>query len=122
LVGATLEGSGSVSLASDSLVLDAAFMTGGGGGSALLLQGSRIAQLPFNDGHLCLNGTLVRLGFQSHAGSVSFPAIGNPSLSVAGGVSEPGPRAYQVQYRNAVSFCTGATVNQTNGVSVIWAP
>jgi hypothetical protein len=55
-------------------------------------------------------------------GYVSYPVPGDPSLSVAGAASPGDVRTYQVQYRNAAAFCTAATVNQTNGVAVIWAP
>jgi parallel beta-helix repeat protein len=121
-LGGSLAGAGNASLATDTLVISAGDLTGSGVTSALLLQGSRIAQIPFNDGHLCLNGTLVRLGFEPVVGGIaSFPGPSDPSLSVGGGVSG-GVRTYQVQYRNAVAFCTSATVNQTNGVAVIWAP
>ncbi len=121
---AAFGGVGNVSVANDTLVMVANSLPGQGVSSAILLQGTRIAQAPFNDGHLCINGTLLRLGIQTVQGGgiVSFPAPGDPSLSVAGAASAGDVRTYQVQYRNAAAFCTPATVNQTNGVAVIWAP
>lgn len=122
-LGGTLAGAGSVSLASDTLVLSAGNLTGSGVTSALLLQGTRIAQGPFNDGQLCVGGTFVRMGFVPvTGGGADFPGPGDPSLSVGGGVGASSVRTYQVHYRNAIAFCTSATMNQTNGVAVIWEP
>ena len=56
------------------------------------------------------------------AGSAVFPAAGDPTLSVAGGVSiNGGQRSYQVWYRDAAVFCTGDTYNLTNGYAINWA-
>lgn len=122
-VGGTLAGSGEPSLAEDTLVVGAGSLTGSGAASALLVQGTSITQQPFNDGQLCVDGTLVRMGFVPIVGGgASFPGLGQLSLSVRGGVIEPGVRTYQVHYRNALPFCTSATVNQTNGIAVIWTP
>ena len=51
-------------------------------------------------------------------GNATYPT----SLSVAGGVSVPGVRFYQVRYRDAVGVCAPASWNSTNGVAVIWSP
>jgi hypothetical protein len=77
----------------------------------------------FGDGLRCVGGTVVRLGTQSNVGGTSqYPAAGELPVSVRGLVSAPGVRTYQVWYRNATAFCTAATFNLTNGVSVTWAP
>jgi hypothetical protein len=58
-------------------------------------------------------------------GSVDFGygVPGTPLVSVAGGVPPAGgTREYQVWYRNAPGFCTSATYNLTNAVTVQWTP
>jgi len=77
----------------------------------------------FGDGKLCAGGTLARLGLkQNVSGSSRFPNAGDVPISVAGSVTSPGTRTYQVWYRNAEGFCTPATYNLTNGLEVVWNP
>jgi hypothetical protein len=40
---------------------------------------------------------------------------------VRGAVTAPGVRTYQIYYRNPTPFCTAATFNLTNAVSVTWS-
>ena len=54
-------------------------------------------------------------------GASQYPAAGDLSVSVRGGVTGPGTRTYQVWYRNAADFCTPDTFNLTNGVEVLWS-
>jgi hypothetical protein len=65
----------------------------------------------------------VRLATKTNAsGASQYPAAGDPSVSVRGGVLAPGMRTYQVWYRNAAAFCTTATFNLTNGLRATWVP
>jgi hypothetical protein len=41
---------------------------------------------------------------------------------VRGAIASIGVKHYQVYYRNPTDFCTTATFNLTNGVSVTWVP
>lgn len=75
------------------------------------------------DGLLCITGSLVRLGTKTNvAGASQFPDVGDPPLSVRGGVVPLTTYRYQVWYRNAAAFCTSATYNLSNAVNVIWVP
>jgi hypothetical protein len=81
----------------------------------------------FGDGLRCVNGPVVRLAVRhASAGSASLghAVTGDPSISTAGLL--PGDtwntRNYQAWYRDAQGFCTSATYNLTNGVSIRWAP
>ncbi len=94
--------------------------------SAIYLQGDLIASagLVFGDGVRCVDGSLVRLGTKSNvAGASQFPDVGDPLLSVRGGVT-PGSgvtRAYQTYYRNsAAAFCPPETFNVTSGWAIVW--
>jgi len=94
------------------------------GTACLFFQGTTLgAGTAFGDGLLCATGTITRLGVKfAPAGSVTFPAAGDPTLSVAGGVTlNGGTRSYQVWYRDAAVFCTGDTYNLTNGYAINWA-
>jgi hypothetical protein len=92
--------------------------------AALFLQGDAEDDAPFGDGVRCAGGTLVRLKLTtSVGGAAQFPAAGDLSLSVRGGVT-PGSgalRLYQTYYRNASpAFCPPETFNVTNGWQLVW--
>jgi hypothetical protein len=84
----------------------------------------------FGDGILCLGGPLERLYVRAaSAGSVVFPAPGDPSITrrsaALGDPIAPGSsRYYQVLYRDAAqSFCPpplGQGWNVGNAVAVAW--
>jgi hypothetical protein len=76
----------------------------------------------FGDGLRCAGGTITRLAIHTSVqGDSQYPEAGEPSISVAGGITGgPQTRTYQVWYRNAASFCTPATFNLTNGLAVVW--
>jgi hypothetical protein len=123
--GAIVSGSGTPSLAHDSVVL----ATSGEMPTALsiVLQGdSIIAVVPFGDGLRCAGGTLKRL-YTKHAvgGAITAPQAGDPSISArsaALGDTIPlgGTRVYQVYYRDpSLTFCP-AGFNATNAVAVTW--
>ncbi len=121
--GARLSSDGLASLARDTLVLAAEGMTGT---FAIFAQGTTIAGstgVPFDDGLLCVAGTVQRLGSASIAGaSASLPSAGGTRLSQLGGVTAPGQtRIYQTIYRNQAAFCTSGSANTTNGLSITWS-
>jgi len=96
--------------------------------SALYFQGTLQAGTPagagttFGDGKRCATGTLIRLGTKTNVlGTSSYPTVGDPSISVRGGVSSPGTRTYQVWYRNAAAFCTVSPFNLSNGYQITWS-
>jgi hypothetical protein len=76
----------------------------------------------FGDGLLCVTGSIVRLGvkFSDGLGLARYPDAGDPAISVQGAVGAGATRYYQAWYRDAGSFCTGATNNLSNGVAVAW--
>ncbi len=127
--GARLRGyvgpSPSASLSNDRLVLHALRMPPNT--AALFFQGTLMASggagVPFGDGLRCIDGNVRRLAIkQACGGQVGLPEPGDLALSVAGGIGVPGTILYQAWYRNPPVFCTAATFNLTNGVSVTWVP
>ena len=134
--------SGIASLAADSLSVTGSFMPLS---TVLYFQGTLRenggAGIVLGDGLRCSTGSVVRLGTKTNSGggatfacSVAsmctglcggsgYPDVGNLPISVRGGISAPGTvRHYQGYYRNAAAFCTSATFNYTNGVTVAWGP
>lgn len=80
------------------------------------------AGIVFGDGLRCVGGNILRLGTQSNSnGASQYPGAGDPPISVRGLVGAPGVRTYQVWYRNSAPFCTPATFNLSNGVSIVWS-
>jgi hypothetical protein len=76
----------------------------------------------FGDGLRCTAGTLVRLRTVTAVnGAANFPGPGDPLVHVQGGVFSDGTWTYQVSYRNAANYCSPATFNISNGLSVLWA-
>ena len=123
-LGGMLRGSGSAHLTSDQLVLTA---TQTPNAAAVYFQGTAsVAQgagLVFGDGLRCAGGTLVRIGMPIAAGNQSqSPGPGESPISLRGAVTTPGPRRYQVGYRDPPGFCTAGSFNLTNGLIVTWAP
>jgi hypothetical protein len=74
------------------------------------------------DGLLCVGSNLIRMGvsFASSTGSSSFPLSGHPPISVVGRVMAGDVRHHQLWYRNPPAFCTSATYNFSNGVTIAW--
>lgn len=123
-VGGALAASGVASVGNDTLVLRGSAMPNS---TALYLQGTAQenggAGSVLGDGLLCVGGSLVRLGSKINAGGASqYPLPGDALVSVRGGVSAGQTHSYQIWYRNAASWCTGATFNLTNGYELVWAP
>lgn len=95
------------------------------------------AGVMFGDGLLCIGGSVVRLGTKMNSSSAggcafgsgtlsngaTYPGPGDPSISQRGQVpASGGTRHYQVWYRNGAAFCTSATFNLTNAVTIVWVP
>jgi hypothetical protein len=122
--GGLLVVSGTASIGSDTLVL-----TGSGMPNSFVvyIQGTLAsgsgAGVVFGDGKICVTGSLQRLGTELNSGGGSnLPSLANPiPLAVRGAVTTPGIRNYQIYYRNPTPFCTAATFNLTNAVSVTWS-
>ncbi len=120
--GANLGASGTASVAADTLVLNAANMTGS---IAVFFQGAtQVAPAVVDDGLGCVGGPIIRLGNKPAAGTSFYPQPGDPSVSVRGAIPAAGGTFfYQCFYRNAVAaFCPPATSNRTNGLQIVWAP
>jgi len=120
--GGKLRATGIASIGADTVLLSGSQMPNS---SALYFQGLNQqgggAGNVFGDGLRCAGGTILRLGTKLNAGGSSqYPDVGDPPVSVRGGVTSPGTRTYQVWYRNAASFCTPATFNLTNGLELTW--
>jgi hypothetical protein len=126
--GAALSASGDPSVSADSLTLHAASTPPSATG--LYLQGTVQvaggAGAAFGDGLRCVAGTVVRLGFRvSTNGASAFGHADGMSASVSALGFVPaagGTRHYQLWFRDAVPFCTSATFNLTNGLSIRWRP
>lgn len=124
VVGANMNAIGVPSIAADTLVLRGDSMPNT---PMIFLQGTLAAGggagLPFGDGLLCVGGTIKRLASKVNVlGWSSFPANGDPSVSVRGGASVGATLFYQVWFRDGAVFCTGATWNVTNALAVDWTP
>ena len=120
--GAELTASGAARLSADTLVLGARNVSGS---SCLFYQGTQLVA-PFapDDGRNCAGGAILRLATRAVSGGASsHPPAGAAGIGTTGGIPlAGGTRIYQAFYRNAVSFCTPATSNRTNGVAVAWQP
>ncbi len=74
---------------------------------------------PAFDGIECVGGAIVRLGrITTMGGTNTLAGI----AGVAGLAAASQTLYYQTAYRNAVSFCTPATLNTSNALSVKWQP
>lgn len=117
---ASLRAEGLASLADDSLEL---FGSGMLPNSPVLYfqAGNTHAATPFGDGLKCTGGPFVRLGTSiNQGGASSYPKHGELSISARGLVGAPGTRHYQARYRDPQSFCTPATFNYTNALTIVW--
>jgi|694.fasta_scaffold07671_5 hypothetical protein len=123
--GGLLTASGTASLSGDTLLLSGSGMTNS---FCVYIQGSLAngsgAGAVLGDGKLCVTNSLIRLGTELNvAGASTYPSATNPApVSVRGAIASIGVKHYQVYYRNPTDFCTTATFNLTNGVSVTWVP
>ncbi len=124
--GAQLAANGTPSIQNDTFVLTGSSMPATA--TALFVQSAGIDHgglgTQLGDGLRCISGASVRLAVKSNVGgSSSFPAAGDPKISILGGLSAGATRYYHVWYRdNNAGFCTSATYNYTNGITATWAP
>jgi hypothetical protein len=110
--------------------IDRVTLTGSGmpNSFCVYFQGSGNPAIVFGDGIRCVNNPFqVQLGTRLNAGGTSFVGgAPGPAISLQGFLVTPLPapctRAYQCWYRNAAVFCTPATFNMTNAVSITWTP
>ncbi|MBK7641435.1 MAG: hypothetical protein IPJ19_00050 [Planctomycetes bacterium] len=128
--GAILAGTGTASLANDTLVLNS---TGElPTALSILLQGSTaVAPIAFGDGLRCAGGTLKRLYVRNATGgAISLPQAGDPSISarsaaLGDALTNGATRYYQTYYRDPqLGFCPtpqGNSWNISSGVFVVWA-
>jgi hypothetical protein len=73
----------------------------------------------------CATGTVIRLGTKTNNGngSSSHPTGADPDVSVPGSHTSTGGTRYdQIWYRNAATYCTSATYNESNGYELYWRP
>lgn len=120
--GATLTASGTVSVGANDLVLTASGMMPGSfcifrQGTGQQAGGLGVLS-PGTDGLDCIGGTVLRIGRIGTLGGTA--AVTN--IVVQGGIASPGVYHYQGIYRNQTNFCTPATLNGTNGVTICWKP
>lgn len=124
--GAQLSASGFASVSTDSLVFAADGMSTA---AATIVQSSGYAQYPWTstfagDGRVCVAAPLTRIRtVAAPGGAATYPLAGDVPISIRGNVPAiGGTRYYFVRYRNALSFCTPAPFNVTNGLIVAWRP
>jgi len=124
--GALLAGSGVASVGTDTFVLSGSGMTLNS--TTVYVQSSGIDQgglgTQLGDGLRCIAGSALRLVVVSSVGSsTSYPSVGDPSISVLGGVTPGSTFYYHLWYRDdSAVFCTSATYNYSNGLTATWAP
>lgn len=123
--GALLLGVGTTSVANDTFVLAASTMVSNS--SVLYYQSPGPSVITFGDGIRCGASPIIRLATRTTDGvgsrSLGFGITGDAPISVLGSVPSSGAtKAYQAWYRNAATFCTSATFNLSNGLSVVWTP
>ncbi len=121
--GANLAGTGTSSIANDTLSLNGSGMPNS---SALYFQGTTLissgAGSTFGDGLRCAGGAVIRLGTKTNVGGSSSYPGGSTPISIKGANTAGNTRTYQCWYRNAAAFCNPETFNLTNGGSVVWTP
>jgi hypothetical protein len=121
--GASLAAGGTPNIFNDTLTLQCSGLPSTT--TALLFQGSQqenfVDGSVFGDGLRCVSGTIHRLG-AAHAtsGVATWPLPGGPALSISGAAQSGQLLHYQVWYRNSAAFCTPATFNLSQGLSVAW--
>jgi hypothetical protein len=122
--GAQLTGSGTSSVAGDSVTFDFAYLPPNV--HCLLFEGPVGAAYVFGDGMRCIGSPTVRFPMRTAdgTGATGFgAAYGDTPISAVGGVPVVGGiYGYQLWYRDPAAFCTAATTNLTNGIKVTWTP
>jgi hypothetical protein len=122
--GGRLVASGNPSIFADTVVLSASGLPPGQ--PVLFFQGSDTVAsgigTPFGDGRMCVGGQIRRLGVKIATGGVaSYPEAGDVPISVGGSITFVGTtKHYQAWYRDPGTFCTAATFNLSNGITIDW--
>ncbi len=118
--GATMCASGSMSVAANSLVLEASGLPSSV--SALLFYGPNQIQVPFGDGIRCVGGGLNRLQVHNTGfGGVLTHALDNTNPPTGAGQIFPGQTwNFQAWYRDPAAGMTG--FNLSNGRSLVFLP
>ena len=123
-LGAILWGTGVPSISNDTLQLSGSGMPNTA--TTVLLQGTlAIPPTPFGDGLRCVGGNQRRVYIRNAlAGNIQYGynVPGQLPISIQGAIGFPGTYHYQIVYRNTAPFCTAATTNTSNGLSVTWIP
>jgi hypothetical protein len=118
--GAQLTNSGNATVSNDTLVLTCSNIPGPG----LFFQSNGIVSpLTFGDGMLCAAIGIIRMGVVfPTAGVASYPGGLTPApIHLAGAPVNPGDlKHYQCWYRDIPPFCTTATFNLSQGLSITW--
>ncbi len=122
-IGARIRDFGDASRFTDTLVLRASGVTNA---PVLFYQGAtRLnggAGTVFGDGLQCVGGGIRRIGtVPASGGEAAYPPPGGVPISIRGFVLQGTTYHYQARYRNSAAFCTSATFNQTNGLSILWS-
>ena len=126
--GGLLLAQGRASVSNDSLALNVDGLVHPT--NMIFLQGTGVAGggagTPFNDGILCVGGTIRRLAGRQAVNGFASLGAGNPGdqpLSALGLVPAiGGVFNYQAWYRNIAPYCTNAGDNASNAISVTWTP
>ena len=120
--GARLLATGTVSVATDDLVLQALDSVPLAPG--LFFQGDSAVGggfgLPFGDGLRCAGGNIVRL--QVAIAGPGGLASSTVDIAARGGVSAAETQYYQWWYRDSMSSPCGGLFNLSNAVELVWAP
>jgi hypothetical protein len=94
-------------------------------GPGLFFQANGLLASPvtFGDGLLCAGVGILRMGVVfPTSGMAAYPGGLTPNpIHLAGAPVSPGDlKHYQCWYRDAIAFCTSATFNLTQGLSIAW--
>ena len=124
-----MSGTGTASLANDTLQLSCVLLPFDAGATGLLFQGTLQeasgAGVIMGSGLRCVGGSIRRLGTKSLAsGGLQFgQPVGDTALHLRGQISVASTVHYQVWFRdNAFTGCAQPNYNFSNGLSVTWTP
>jgi hypothetical protein len=124
-LGTRLVGAGTTQISNDNLVLSLSNLPPPPIGSSFVMyvQGTAQANIPFQDGKLCIGGSIIRMAIRPYSGTVgAYPGGTDPAVSIRGSVPVTGGvRYYQAWHRDTPLPC-GTNSNLSNGLSVIWTP
>jgi hypothetical protein len=124
-LGGLLSGARTTSVATDDLEMAATQLPPFSIG--LLFMGPAQMNTPFGDGRLCVGPTIYRLQI-SPADVVGNALFGPGFVAMSNGIGGAAVITagstfnFQVWYRDAAPYCTSATNNLTNGLSVVFSP